>query len=628
LTAVVTGVLAFTVYFFTLAPSVAHVDSGEVAAACWTFGVAHPPGYPLYVLLAGVWAHAVPFGTVIERLNIFSALSSAAGIVFLVMALQVLLGATRAAAAPSEGDDDDASVTMSGSGARHFAAAVGGLVIALSLSWWTVSLLTDVYAMAMCFFALNLWLWTSVFFDITIDSRKRMRRGIVASLCAGLALSVHPMNTVLLPVLLLLYLRHYRMHGAGLRRFLIALPYFLLGLTPYAFLIVRAAAGAEVNWADPSTFQRFVDHVSAAQFRQLFFGSWSLLELQVRFLIDRFPQDVAYPLLPLLLVGIVSLFRRNGTAAWMALLLVATGAAWAINVPLLDVAPHFLPMLLGVVVFLAAGVHALASSPRRWLSFAGTLYVLGALGLHGAAGYRNADLSEDHVAEDYTRNIFESLRPQSLLFSDEWHVFLSPAMYFQFAEHARPDVLIIDTRLSRRPWYLAQLQKRAASAVAPARREIDAYLALLDAKSRGAAVRADSLTALHSALLARIIDANLEKRPVCLTAAMDALIPSGCEAVPEGMVLRLYPVAKSPSPEEPVWDAFIARRPARSTEYDRLVEGRYFRMLARRGYWLYAKDRQRQADGYFVRASAFRQFEATPRWHEWKIAMEALHSSF
>jgi hypothetical protein len=157
---------------------------------------------------------------------------------------------------------------------------------------------------------------------------------------------------------------------------------------------------------------------------------------------------------------------------------------------------------------------------------------------------------------------------------------------------------------------------------------MEAYLRLLDARAQGAPVREDSLSVLYDDMLLRIVEGNLPKRPVCLTTAMDALIPPSCEAVPEGMVLHLYPIGEGPSPDMPVWDAFITRRPRRSNEYDRLVEGRYFRVLARRGYWLYAKERKLAADLYFARASAYRQFEATPRWRQWKLAMEAMQSSF
>jgi len=43
--------LAFVVYAVTVQPSVPPGDSGELISAASVLGVAHPPGYPLYMLI-------------------------------------------------------------------------------------------------------------------------------------------------------------------------------------------------------------------------------------------------------------------------------------------------------------------------------------------------------------------------------------------------------------------------------------------------------------------------------------------------------------------------------------------------------------------------------------------------
>ena len=65
-------------YIATLYPSVAGGDSGELTAAALTGGVPHPSGYPLFALLARLFA-ALPLGhSPIWRVNLLSALSMAA----------------------------------------------------------------------------------------------------------------------------------------------------------------------------------------------------------------------------------------------------------------------------------------------------------------------------------------------------------------------------------------------------------------------------------------------------------------------------------------------------------------------------------------------------------------------
>ena len=57
----IAGALLFLVYGATVAPSVTLWDAGEFIAAIETLGIPHPPGTPLYVLLARVWSDALGF---------------------------------------------------------------------------------------------------------------------------------------------------------------------------------------------------------------------------------------------------------------------------------------------------------------------------------------------------------------------------------------------------------------------------------------------------------------------------------------------------------------------------------------------------------------------------------------
>src|SRR6476646_10444046 len=67
---------ALFLYSSTLAPTVTLVDSGELIVAAHSLGVAHPPGFPLYVMLAHL-VSLVPIGSVAARVNFASALFAA-----------------------------------------------------------------------------------------------------------------------------------------------------------------------------------------------------------------------------------------------------------------------------------------------------------------------------------------------------------------------------------------------------------------------------------------------------------------------------------------------------------------------------------------------------------------------
>ncbi|HAX61700.1 MAG TPA: hypothetical protein DCX95_03955, partial [Elusimicrobia bacterium] len=55
--------IIFGIFTYSAFPSVAiYRDAGEMASVCYTFGIAHPPGYPLYVLLGKIFTLLIPFG--------------------------------------------------------------------------------------------------------------------------------------------------------------------------------------------------------------------------------------------------------------------------------------------------------------------------------------------------------------------------------------------------------------------------------------------------------------------------------------------------------------------------------------------------------------------------------------
>ncbi len=79
---------AFALYVHTTAPGMGFVDSGELVTAAYFLGIPHPPGFPLYVLIAHA-ATRLPLGSVARRVNLASALFGALAVaVFFSIAWQ------------------------------------------------------------------------------------------------------------------------------------------------------------------------------------------------------------------------------------------------------------------------------------------------------------------------------------------------------------------------------------------------------------------------------------------------------------------------------------------------------------------------------------------------------------
>ncbi|HEY0797618.1 MAG TPA: DUF2723 domain-containing protein, partial [Candidatus Baltobacteraceae bacterium] len=69
--------VALVVYVLSLSPNVNFWDTGEMQTVPYMLGIAHPTGFPLFILAGWLFSHVVPFGTVAWRLGALSAIALA-----------------------------------------------------------------------------------------------------------------------------------------------------------------------------------------------------------------------------------------------------------------------------------------------------------------------------------------------------------------------------------------------------------------------------------------------------------------------------------------------------------------------------------------------------------------------
>src|SRR6266516_6934983 len=186
--------VALFLYSWTLAPTVTLKNSGEYIMAAHDYRVAHPPGFPLWVILAHL-ASLVPFGNVAVRINFASAFFAALASAMLTLVVAELMIAAsylaaskrkkkgaqqRKKAAPyttvGANDEDSATGRL-----LVLAPALGaGLLMAFSRTLWSYATIAEVYT-------LNTLLILVIFFLML-----RWRRCIVADRRdAGQAITTH-----------------------------------------------------------------------------------------------------------------------------------------------------------------------------------------------------------------------------------------------------------------------------------------------------------------------------------------------------------------------------------------------------------------------------------------------------
>src|SRR5437762_8195031 len=133
---------ALILYILTLAPTTQFWDTSEYIAAAYTLGIPHPPGNPLFVLIAHVFGLLPFMAGYAARINLFAAATSAvsAGCWFLVAERWLR---------------SFVSVLW----ARRAAALAGALVSATVFTVWNQSVVNEkVYTLSLLSIALILWL--------------------------------------------------------------------------------------------------------------------------------------------------------------------------------------------------------------------------------------------------------------------------------------------------------------------------------------------------------------------------------------------------------------------------------------------------------------------------------------
>src|SRR5213594_3997520 len=133
---------ALILYVLTLAPTTQFSDTSEYFAAAYTLGIPHPPGNPLFVLIAHVFGMVPILKEYAARINLFAAVTSAvsAGCWFLVA--ERWLRSFVPARWP-----------------RRLAALAGATVSATAFTVWNQSVVNEkVYTLSLLSIALVLWL--------------------------------------------------------------------------------------------------------------------------------------------------------------------------------------------------------------------------------------------------------------------------------------------------------------------------------------------------------------------------------------------------------------------------------------------------------------------------------------
>ncbi|MGH7150449.1 MAG: protein O-mannosyl-transferase family, partial [Planctomycetota bacterium] len=379
----------------------------------------HPPGYPLWCLLARAFATLLPVGDFAWRVNLFSGFS---------ISLACALGGRllrRRGVGPAG--------AVSG-------AALGGLADAV----WGQSVIAEVYG------ATLLGVFGSL---LALDRWREVptpRRFAVLLFVGGLSLCLQPLARGLLPI----FLAYAFLERPGLlkdgRSLALGALALLVGLLPILYLPIRSAADPFLDWGNPETPGALWNHVTLRQYTHgeelgmdppTFLGFGPRMERFGEVLLAQFP----LPVLGLAGIGVLLAARRWGK---FGALLLATALATSVGLvyatSLRDAfffPPAYETYSLPSFALLGLLSGAALDGLRGWKlgRLLAPPLALVAVAWTAAENAPRNDRSEDRFFEPFARALLENVEPNGVLLAAGDHL-VFPSLFLQRVRKVRTDV--------------------------------------------------------------------------------------------------------------------------------------------------------------------------------------------
>jgi hypothetical protein len=259
---IVFGVAAFT-YLSTIEPTASFWDCGEYIATSYKLEVGHPPGAPLFNMIARFFSLFGDKSQAARLINAMSGLSSAFTILFLFWSITAL--AKKLYPTNKELSTGQIWAIMG-------AGIVGGLAYTFSDSFWFSAVEGEVYAMSSMFTAAVFYCmlrWESV-----ADEDGSDRWLILIFFLIGLSIGVHLLSLLTIPAMVFIY--YFKKYKPTRKNFIITsiIAVVLLGFVQSVLIpwVVKLAALFELLFVNG--FHMPFNSGTVAYFAVLIGGIW------------------------------------------------------------------------------------------------------------------------------------------------------------------------------------------------------------------------------------------------------------------------------------------------------------------------------------------------------------------
>ncbi|NXH17599.1 TM260 protein, partial [Bucco capensis] len=454
-------------YTATLPPALPGGDAGELITAAYELGVAHPPGYPLFTLLAKLaMTGLLPMGSPAYRVNLLCGLLGAAASSLLFYTV----------------------FRLSGSCAGGILAAG---VFSFSRLTWQWSIAAEVFSLNNLFVGLLMAL--TVHFEEASTAKERSKISKLGAFCCGLSLcNQHTIVLYVACIVPWVLSQLFRRMELSLGHLLKLSFCFLAGLLPYLYLPASSyLSQARWTWGDQTTLQGFLTHFLREEY-----GTFNLAKSETGssmremlvFQLAQMKSELSFPVVVLALVACVRpallTKQQKSPVIWLfagMLCLYSIFFAWRANLDItkplfLGVVERFWLQSSAVVAVLAglglATLTSVGSSVLQGSRLLPWLEWLAALTLVASqvwANYSACDQSNNYVVDKFARNLLSSM-PMGAVILLRGDLPGNALRYLHYCEGMRPDITLVDQEMMTYEWYLPKLAKHLPGVYFPGNR--------------------------------------------------------------------------------------------------------------------------------------------------------------
>lgn len=450
------------IYMSTIAPDLTWAnrgsDGGDLITAAATNGIAHPSGYPLYLLFAQFF-QLLPVGSLAFRTNLMSVFFAIlTALLVYAIVVRYLLAELIA----------------------YYIACIAGLsagyAIGFSPLFWSQAIITEVYTLHA--FLIVLIVYMTILPEKAVSQKLKLNRW--RGLVYGLAVANHLTAILLIPgALVLNSLNHYPSAPGlvnAIKKFSVnwksagrQAVWMLVGLLVYILLPLRALEGPIINWGNPINLENFWWLVSGKIYRAYYLQNtlpslWTRIEASASLLFQQFG------LIGIILgfIGLITFYKTSKLyilTIWIGVVFWITALIYQSSDSYIYFIPTMISFSIWIGICVGLGITYLKKHPAilqvLLLFFLTINLIVGVIG-----NWKDVDASQDARAGNFVKEVFMFAPENAIVFAEGDQAIFS-LWYFHFALDQRTDLVVLATDLLHYDWYQESIKRTYPPLVMP-----------------------------------------------------------------------------------------------------------------------------------------------------------------